>query len=58
VWIPLTSSKFAVRVLVAKKFVPHDYDPGSFDTRELGAQVTYQVFSQLPPGAKPATPAR
>ena len=55
VWIPITQSKFAVRVLVAKKFVPHDYDPSNFDTRQLGAEVTYQVFSTLPKGAKPAT---
>lgn len=56
VWIPITQSRFAVRVLVAKKFVPHDYDPSNFDTRQLGAEVTYQVFSKLPAGAKPATP--
>jgi hypothetical protein len=44
---------FAVRVVVDKKFVPHDFNPGSGDRRELGAEVSYRFFT-----ARPATPHR
>jgi hypothetical protein len=53
VWIPAPGPTFAVHVVVDKKFVPHDYDPTSGDTRELGAQVSYRFFTKLPKGAKP-----
>ncbi|HET7567798.1 MAG TPA: hypothetical protein VFJ91_07400 [Gaiellaceae bacterium] len=53
-WLPVRSSRFAVRVVVAKKFVPHDYVPSNGDVRTLGAQVTYQIFPTLPKGASPA----
>lgn len=53
-WLPVRRSRFAVRVLVEKKFVPHAYEPSLYDIRVLGAQVTYQIFPKLPHGAKPA----
>jgi len=52
-WLRTTASRFAVHVVVDKKFVPHDYNPSSGDTRELGAQVTYHFFPTLPKSAVP-----
>jgi hypothetical protein len=45
-----TSDRFAVHVVVDKKFVPHEYDPHLGDTRLLGAQVSYRFFTVKPPG--------
>lgn len=53
-WLPVRRSRFAVRVIVEKKFVPRDFVATSGDARTLGAQVTYQIFPKLPHGAKPA----
>ena len=52
-WLHTTQSRFAVHVVVDKKFVPRDYDPTSGDGRELGAQVTYHFFPTRPKGAAP-----
>jgi len=52
-WLRTTASRFAVHVVVDKKFVPRDYNPSSGDGRELGAQVDYHFFSTLPKGAAP-----
>lgn len=34
--------RFAVRVIVDRKFVPNDLDPSNSDRRQLGAQVSYR----------------
>jgi hypothetical protein len=40
--LPTPGPRFAVRVIIDKKFVPHDLDPASGDVRHLGAVVTYR----------------
>jgi hypothetical protein len=45
-----TSERFAVHVVVDKKFVPHDYDPQLGDSRQLGAQVSYDFTGGRPSG--------
>ncbi len=54
VWVPAPSSRFAVHVVVDKKFVPNDYNQRG-DLRELGAQVSYRFFGTLPKGVKPTS---
>jgi hypothetical protein len=44
-WIPTPAAPFAVRTVVRDKFVPHELDPSSGDTRTLGALISYQWFS-------------
>ena len=39
--IRVPAGPFAVHVVVDNKFVPHDADPSSTDTRTLGAEVSY-----------------
>lgn len=60
-WLHTTQSRFAVHVVVDKKFVPRDYlppgSPGAGDTRQLGAQVTYHFFPTPPKGATPGCTA-
>lgn len=53
VWIRTPGRAFAARVVVDDKFIPHEVDPSSSDTRPLGAEVTYHWFATLPPHAKP-----
>ncbi|HXH96257.1 MAG TPA: hypothetical protein VNH40_03515 [Gaiellaceae bacterium] len=36
------ADSFMVRVIVDKKWVPHDLNPHNFDTRVLGAQISYR----------------
>jgi uncharacterized membrane protein len=40
--IATPGERFAVRVIVDTKFVPHDLDPNLSDIRQLGAQVSYR----------------
>ena len=40
--LPTPGSRFAVRVIIDAKFVPHDLDPANGDVRQLGAVVTYR----------------
>jgi len=47
-WMRTIGPRFAVKVVVDKKFVPHTYDPGLSDTRTLGAEVTYTFFKNRP----------
>ena len=42
VTLPAPGPRFAVRVVVDQKFVPHDLDPTKSDTRQLGAGVSYR----------------
>jgi hypothetical protein len=48
VWLRTPLERFAVKVVVDKKFSPHDYlpagSPGSSDLRTLGAEVSYRFF--------------
>ena len=46
-WIRVPAGGFAVHVVVAKKFVPDDYDHRG-DKRELGAVLTYRYYSTRP----------
>jgi hypothetical protein len=45
--LPTRTSRFVVRVVVARTFAPHDYvpptNPSYSDTRQLGVQVSYRV---------------
>jgi hypothetical protein len=43
-WLRVPAGGFAVHVVVAKKFIPQDYNPLDGDKRELGAEVTYRMF--------------
>ena len=47
IWLPTDGSRFAVRVFIVNKFVPHDIDPRSGDVRVLGAQVNYHYCATL-----------
>ena len=40
--LPAPGSRFAARVIIDAKFVPHNLDPSNGDTRQLGAVVTYR----------------
>ncbi|MBX5474894.1 MAG: hypothetical protein IRZ20_07760 [Thermoleophilia bacterium] len=41
-WVRSPAERFAIQVVVDKKFVPAEVDPARFsDTRQLGAQVSY-----------------
>jgi hypothetical protein len=40
--VPTPGARFAARVIVDNKFIPHQLDPGNSDTRALGAVVTYR----------------
>jgi hypothetical protein len=43
------ASGFAVRVAIARKFVPRDLAPqSSSDPRTLGAQISYRFFVKRP----------
>jgi hypothetical protein len=55
VWVPAPGPRFALHVVIDKKFVPDDYNHQG-DRRALGAVVSYRFFRALPKGAK-ATPA-
>jgi hypothetical protein len=54
VWVPAPGPRFAVHVVIDKKFVPDDYNHLG-DVRALGAEVSYRFFRTLPRGAKPAS---
>jgi len=47
-WLPVPKGSFVLQLIVDKKIVPHDFNPGSGDTRALGAEVTYRVFRTRP----------
>ena len=51
-WLQTALPRFAVHVVVDKKFVPHAVDPHLSDTRTLGAQITY-TFSPTKPAGCP-----
>jgi len=53
VWVPAPGPRFAVHVVIDKKFVPDDYNHRG-DVRQLGAEVSYRFFRTLPKGVKPA----
>ena len=40
--LPAPGPRFAARVIIDAKFVPHNLDPSNGDTRQLGAVVTYR----------------
>ena len=46
-WLRVPAGGFAVHVVVAKKFVPDDYDHRG-DKRQLGAVLTYRFYSTRP----------
>jgi hypothetical protein len=46
-WIRVPAGGFAAHVVVAKKFVPDDYDHRG-DKRQLGAQITYRYYRTRP----------
>jgi hypothetical protein len=52
VWVRTPGDRFAVHVVVDRKFIPRDSDPNSSDGRVLGAEVTYRFFPTRPPGAR------
>ena len=47
--LPAPGPRFAARVIIDAKFVPHNLDPSNGDTRQLGAVVTYRFV----PGPAP-----
>jgi len=47
VWLPTPAGRFAVRVVVDKKFIPRDISD-STDPRTLGALVDYRFFRNKP----------
>ena len=49
-WIPTPSARFAVHVVVDKKFVPAEVLPRLSDRRTLGAETHFDFFSARPPG--------
>jgi hypothetical protein len=53
-WLRVPPSGYAVRVVVDRKFIPRDLNPGTGDPRTLGALVDYRFFTKLPKGAKPS----
>jgi len=55
IWVRTPAKPFGARVVVVKKFVPHEIDPRIGDPRLLGAQVDYRFFTKLPRGVKPHT---
>ncbi len=52
-WLRTPATPFTARVVVDRKFVPHELDPRSGDPRTLGAQVDYRYFTKLPAQARP-----
>jgi hypothetical protein len=51
-WLRTPSARFAVHVVVDKKFVPHDVLPRFSDIRVLGAETNFEFFRKLPPGTR------
>jgi hypothetical protein len=43
--LPVPGPAFAARVIVDRKFVPHELDPSNPDTRQLGAVVSYRFVA-------------
>ncbi|HLY94622.1 MAG TPA: hypothetical protein VKP14_07230 [Gaiellaceae bacterium] len=41
-WLRVPAGPFAVHVAVAKKVVPHDFNPASGDQRKLGVELRYE----------------
>lgn len=52
VWLRVPGSGFAVHVVVEKKFVPHELNPGVGDPRTLGALIDYRFFTKKPRTAR------
>jgi hypothetical protein len=52
VWLRVPASGFAVRTVVANKFVPRQLDPSIGDPRTLGALVDYRFFRTKPRTAR------
>jgi hypothetical protein len=44
-WLRVPSSGYAVRVVVERKFIPRDLNPGTGDPRTLGALIDYRFFT-------------
>ena len=55
IWLRTPRVTFGARVVIDKKFIPHEIDPRIGDPRTLGAQVDYRFFTKLPRHAKPST---
>jgi hypothetical protein len=51
-WIPTPSARFALHVVVDKKFVPNQVLPRLSDNRTLGAEMHFDYFSSPPPGTQ------
>jgi hypothetical protein len=51
-WIPTPSARFALHVVVDKKFVPSEVIPRLTDIRTLGAETHFDYFSSPPPGTQ------
>jgi len=47
-WLPVPAGRFAVHVVVDRKFVPAQYEPALGDVRLLGAEVSYRFFRRRP----------
>jgi hypothetical protein len=47
-WLRTPAKPFFAQVVIDRKFVPHDVDPRSGDSRTLGAQVSYRFFTKRP----------
>jgi hypothetical protein len=45
-WLRVPSSGYAVRVVVERKFIPRDLNPGIGDPRMLGALIDYRFFQR------------
>lgn len=54
IWVRAIGPSFAVKVVIARKFIPHQVDPAVADPRTLGAEVSYEFFKRRPP----ATPRK
>jgi hypothetical protein len=52
-WIRTPATRFGARVIIERKFVPHEVDPAAFsDPRVLGAEVTYSFARSRPSGTQ------
>ena len=52
IWLRVPASGYAVRVVVERKFIPRDVNPGVGDPRTLGALTDYRFFKTLPKSAR------
>jgi hypothetical protein len=52
-WMRVPDRDYAVHVVVEKKFIPRELNPGVSDPRTLGVLISYRFYSKLPGSATP-----